>query len=376
MNCYAKVILAAASWLCVSPAQAAGGVWQMDGTCGSSHEEDATATLLPSGNILIAGGQDENGPQWASWVCNPLTGVFVGGHLMHSPHFGHTATLLATGKVLVVGGIATGSMPTAIAELYDPATDSWTNTGSLHKARTSHAATLLENTGKVMVTGGFDANGNLLSSVEIYDPATGAWTTTAPMSCARKNHTADNGGPYVGGVIVTGGYSSCSNGQPDRSIELYDPANAQWHFGPTMHANRAFHTASAVNGVLPGLLIVGGGSQITEVCSFGLPYQCVTTPGQPAVSRFWHAVVQFSSYAVLAIGGADSPTTEIYDPPSGTWRDAGALNIARSRHTATLLPNGQVYVAEGLTPTNDGLSFVSNAELYYPGDIVFADGFE
>ncbi len=92
-----------------------------------------------------------------------------------NPRYRHSATLLPNGKVLVAGGAGTS------AELYDPATGSWTVTGSLATARFRHTATLLPN-GKVLIGGGLDLNLNLLASAELYDPTLGIWTATGGLS--------------------------------------------------------------------------------------------------------------------------------------------------------------------------------------------------
>jgi hypothetical protein len=102
--------------------------------------------------------------------------------------YGHTATLLPSGKVLVAAGVS-GNFLTS-AELYDPASGTWTATGSLNTARYNHTATLLHN-GKVLVVGGANGNGgNYLTSAELYDPASGTWTATGDLNTARSYHTA------------------------------------------------------------------------------------------------------------------------------------------------------------------------------------------
>lgn len=102
---------------------------------------------------------------------------------------GHTATLLADGRVLVAGGFDAGAMQTA--EIYDPATGSWNNTGDLVQSRGGQKANLLPN-GKVLISGG-DGGGSLptpLSSAELFDPATGTWSSTGAMHQKREDHTA------------------------------------------------------------------------------------------------------------------------------------------------------------------------------------------
>jgi hypothetical protein len=126
---------------------------------------------------------------------------------MSIAHGRHSATLLDDGRVLVTGGYS-GSNPIGVAELYNPATGSWSTTGHLNAARQGHTATLLQN-GKVLVSAGYGWLGSswgVLSSAELYDPATGMWATTASMHDAREKHIAVLLGN--GKVLVAGGYDS------------------------------------------------------------------------------------------------------------------------------------------------------------------------
>ncbi len=114
----------------------------------------------------------------------------------------HTATLLPSGKVLVAAGPGFNGGYLSSAELYDPATGSWSSTGSLGTARAFTTATLLPS-GKVLVAGGQGSSG-LLSSAELYDPASGTWSSTGSLATARDTHTATL--LPSGKVLVAGGF--------------------------------------------------------------------------------------------------------------------------------------------------------------------------
>src|SRR6266481_8211280 len=133
-------------------------------------------------------------------------GTFVPTGSLNTARIDHTVTLLNNGMVLVAGGdnFFIGAIPStnfASAELYDPATGTFTLTGSMATARDLQTATLLNN-GKVLVVGGID-NSSALPSAELYDPATGTFTATGSMATARNLHTATllNNGK----VLVVGG---------------------------------------------------------------------------------------------------------------------------------------------------------------------------
>ncbi len=221
-----------------------------------------TATLLADGTVLIAGGGNQGVGGTGSATAelyDPDTGAFTQTGSMTVARFRHTATLLQDGKVLIVGGVAAdSSVPTSTAELYDPATGDFTATGSMTTAREQHTATLLTN-GKVLITGGQSpvagsSNLQLTATAEIYDPSSAAFTPTGSMTEARNSHTATL--LMDGTVLIAGGGNNSS------TAELFDAATASFTTTGSMEFGRAGHTATAQSqpsGVY-AVLVVGGGS--------------------------------------------------------------------------------------------------------------------
>ncbi|MEP6922211.1 MAG: kelch repeat-containing protein [bacterium] len=183
-----------------------------------------TATLLPDGNVLIAGGSDDFDlfTTLASVeLYDPEAGRWTSTSGLGTPRIFHEATLLPSGKILASGGYAReGGPPTTLlsAVLYDSASRTWADTGRLNEARESHTATLLRG-GQVLVVGGSDWNlHQTVKSAELYDLSTGSFTRTADLNTARENHSATL--LSNGKVLVAGG--SNSNGILG-SVEIYDP---------------------------------------------------------------------------------------------------------------------------------------------------------
>ncbi len=166
-----------------------------------------TATLLANGKVLVAGGgNDTNSYLTSAELFDPATGTWTPTGSLGTARYGHTATLLANGQVLVVEGAYLSDFAGS-AELYDPATGVWSPTASLTNAPEGYTATLLAN-GKVLVAGGsyYDINVNSIvsTSAELYDPATGVWTTTGSLGAPRDDgHTATL--LANGKVLVAGG---------------------------------------------------------------------------------------------------------------------------------------------------------------------------
>ncbi len=343
------------------------GSWTLTGSLGTARESH-TATLLPSGKVLVVGGYNTSGFVSSAELYDPAAGTWTATGSLHTARYFHSATLLPSGKVLVVGGFGgvgfTGTYLKS-AELYDPALGSWTATGSLVFERAYHTATPLAS-GKVLVAGGQRGNSSL-RSVELYDPETGTWTSTGGLRTGRYHHTATL--LASGEVLVAGGFGRFGNrNSVTRSAELYDPATGWWTATGRLGTPRTEHTAT----LLPSgkVLVAGGEAPGTIYLSSAELYDPGTgiwTPtGSLGTARHLHTATLLSSNNVLVAGGHNGPSlssAELYDPAAGTWTMTGSLGTARYFHSATLLPSGKVLVTGGL---NSG-GYLSSAELYDQG---------
>jgi hypothetical protein len=187
---------------------------------------------LVDGNVLVTGGVGDGGINLASSeLYNYMTKTWSSTGSLITGRNGQTATLLSEdpaspmyGKVLVVGGLDTDVL--ASSEIYDPTTKQWSSAGDLHIGRYGHTATLLSN-GKVLVVGGVSASGIAINTVELYDPAASpsqAWIIMSPLQTARALHTATllTTGVNAGKILIIGGDDFDVVGEIS-SIELYDP---------------------------------------------------------------------------------------------------------------------------------------------------------
>ncbi len=267
-----------------------------------------TATPLPDGRVLIAGGFTTKAmTSRGAETYESGTERFTPTAPMVALRYSHTATMLPNGRVLLVGGYVDGGSPSATAELFDPATDSFTATGSLASARADHIAVLLAD-GKVLIVGGLGPGWTFLSSAELYDPATGRFTPTGNMTVARESHAAVR--LQDGRVLIVGGHQGRRAAITlYTSAETYDPASGT--FRPV---------------------------------------------GDMRVRRHKHDAVLLRDGRVLITGGADERdnegvyrSTELFESRTGTFTAGPDLQRPRYKHqgTGVLLPNGQLLLAGG-----------------------------
>lgn len=362
-----------------------------------------TATLLQDGRVLIAGGSEymgdgRLGPQRSVLLASaelydPASGTFSPTGSMATARAHHTATLLASGRVLIAGGGNSGAegggFALASAELYDPATGRFSPAGSMDTARLGATATHIGG-GLVLIAGGgsafHDNVSDALASAELYDEATNAFAPTGFMSVPRA-------GPIA--ALLADGRVLLAGGSAEQSAEIYDPATHR--FGRV--ANITAPDGSAVDDPASAIALHDG--RVLIVGGFGGPhkfhsahptafawlfdpeYAAFTPTGQPTVGGWDASATLLADGRVMLVGGivysslSEIADAEIYDPTTGTFTSTafpryslscastgcGSLNRARTGHTATLLLDGRVLIAGGGNATNRELATTS-AEIF------------
>ncbi len=371
---YAAIVLAAMLVIALNTAaSAASGTWTSTGSL-QTPRDGHTATLLSNGNVVVVGGEDNNGVVASTEVYSPSTGSWTASGNLNTARSNASAMLLVNGSVLVAGGCVSNCLgaTTATAEIYNSTNGTWSTTGSMVKARTYFAMVLLSG-GKVLVAGGctkLNANGcgGVTAGVEIYNPSTGRWTSTGSMNAARGNLTATL--LPNGRVLVAGGINAANN--PLGSAELYNPATGKWTLTGKMITARDEHTAVLL---ATGKVLVAGGENAVGVTTAKTELYNPSTgkwsaTGNLNTSRLEHTASMLMNGKVLIAGGnnvtANNTTVlssaELYNPSTGVWSKTGKMSSARVGHTATLLASGQVLAASGSDANND----LASAELYTP----------
>ncbi len=305
------------------------GVWIPTGSM-ATPRGGHTAVRLLDGRVLVAGGSGVDNETSAE-LYDPDSGTWSAtGNMVHPHGFGFPATLLRDGRVLV-GDVTDGDTdhPSYGAELYDPATGTWSSTGSqAAELGFRPTATLLTN-GKVLVAGS-----------QLYDPDSGTWTATGKMVTPRFNHTATL--LPDGRVLVAGGEFRTVK------AELYDPDTGLWTATADMRESHQLHDGDGPIATLLDdgtVLVMGRGTAELYDPATGT----WTATRERSKLDKPYAATRLLDGTVLMAGPPAEPDVpngaELYDPTTGSWTKTGSMLYPPS--SATLLLDGTVLVAGG-----------------------------
>ncbi|MFO0589915.1 MAG: kelch repeat-containing protein [Polyangiaceae bacterium] len=257
------------------------------GQCPALAKKGAPASAIGGAGSSIGSGfcylcssevYDPNGGSAVAEAIGGASGVWNFASNLNDCRAYHTETLLPNGDVLIAGGEGDFGVLNSV-EIWSPQTLQWNLAAPMLTNRERHTATLLDD-GRVLVTGGTDLNGAPLTSAEIYDPATDTWTSVPDMSGPRTMHAASK--MIDGTVLISGGRDL--NGNAQITSTLFVPAQGQFVDQPDMNDYHAEHTSTAL---LSGNVLVAGGDNfqgdppLSAACEV---YASAGLPGQPCMS--------------------------------------------------------------------------------------------
>ena len=285
---------------------------------------------------------------------DPTVGTLVTEGNMTVGRSLHTATLLPTGEVLLVGGGTPDQSATRTVEIFDPRTGQTRTAAEMNVARADHTATLLPD-GTVLIVGGL---GPAASSAEIYEPATGTSTLVGPLTEPRSDHAAVL--LESGKVLILGGDTSGVGASPTAGAELYDPFTRTFASTGRMSMPRVPCGVVRLN---DGHVLVAGGTTtgkrvLASAEIYDPPMGQFTSTGSLLSARRKHAGAILADGTVLIMGGTASASdsvvlnsTESFDPAQGHFQPAPPMRSARYKFTAVFLDNGSLLVAGGSRET-------------------------
>jgi hypothetical protein len=390
------------------------------------------AVPLADGRVLVTGGLDAPSPAArpsptprpdgcvaplsgtrtlaSSYLFDPRREIWTRTGSLRTPRTSPTAIALRDGRVLVLGGydiaarepevgaVSTGidlvsysghapapppspanfgpefTVPVlATAELYDPASGTWSPTGPMHFARYDAAAVRLAD-GRVLVVESGDLRGVAGGGVvfgggggaELYDPATGRFTITGDLPDTRHLEWAFHYSPTVGTLVALddGGALLVGNKVLGRAP------------GVTSHGSWISDTRSFRYDVATGKWSEVGSPSIISFSNTGTlpePSPVVESAGDGGPANA--LVVKLAGGRVLAVGGEvdstdGSPATgsaELFFPATDSWVPLAPLPQARSGGAAVALPDGTALLVGGHTGDGYYCSGLDSTVRFMPG---------
>lgn len=344
------------------------------------------ASLLPSGSVLLTGGsldpwrpeQDETPRATASVERIDGNALSIdtiecdAGECMDNARFQHTSTALATGNVLISGGLADGRDPSppSPTEIYSAMEQRFFLGPPLTTDRSAHQA--LTQNSSATLAGGRGPTGSLVAEVESFE--NGEFRRISRMAQPRRDFALVS--LPDGTLLATGGMED-AEGQPLASTELLRPGENRWQRGPDLAVPRAWHTATVLSDGT--VLLVGGltgAALATATVERFVDGQASEVVAELNLPRWAHTATRLNDGRILVAGGfaanrdgspirmVEQITIGATDLVNTSMCCGAGLIKPRAGHTATLLPSGWLLVAGGVTETGASTTADNTAEVF------------
>lgn len=314
------------------------------------------AVQLQDGRVLVLGGEavTDGFPVATTQLFEPATGTWRYGPSMTVGRIGATATTLPNGEVLVAGGLGPKLEALSSTELFDPADMTWRPATPLPQTRFSQSATLLPD-GQVLLVGGI-VDGAISPSALFFEPGSGRWLQAPPTHYAHAQQTAL---VLTGGrVLMAGGY-----GKP----ETYDPARRQWQSILTTSFRAHPVVIELRDGAVLVASGVGAGAHDLRSARVYSPTSGAwLQAGSLHTARNQATAAVLPNGTVLVAGGEQVTvhvlrSAEIFDPAGRTWSETAPMRVPRDAAVALPLRDGAVMVCGGMNLSG----VLSSCEMYH-----------
>ena len=360
------------------PHAPANGAWTNVGNM-AARRIDFTSTLLQNGKVLIAGGRPSSSETLTNFteLYDPNSRTWSTTGTLNTPRLKlelptEFMVTLQNGKALIAGGMDANFNSIGSAELFDPTTGTWSYTGNLNTSRRDASLILLDD-GRALSVGGASgslSDRNYLSSAELYNPATGTWSFTAnnlPLPRDGANMIKLPGGK----VLVMGGIDLSNN--CESSSEIFDPSTNSFSSGGTMPWGADGYSTA----ILPdGRVFTAGGNcngqDFTNTAIYDPSTNEWTSKAPLPVTRPMTMTTLSNGKVLVRTGesenSASQPYDEIYDPATNSWSVSSAVLPFADRLTWTQLANGDLLAMGGVncgsSYPSDPTCTLSSAELF------------
>ncbi len=339
-----------------------------------------TATILPNGKVLIAGGKSGTTLSTAEIYDSTLKNFTTITSNMTTPRMNHVSVLMNDGRVLLVGG-TNENTDLSSAEIFDPTTGIFAATGSMNVFRGYGHSIVLLSSGKILITGGSNNSVAFLNDSELYDPTTGKFTRTpGGLIFSKIQHTATL--LQNGKVLIAGGQGMIDpvNSDVMTAAELFNVSTGNYNLlSKGLNDKRHYHTATIL---INGMVLISGGSSfptyppLASAELYDPTSETFVRTGSMIEQREWHSSILLPNGKILVTGGFGAGTTgsgslnsaELFDYLTGSFASTPtAMLTARQGHTMTMLQDGTVLIVGGEAASPSGIgpgTALTSAEVY------------